>query len=186
MLNLRRFVARHTQWNCGKGRFSFPHHFGGWKTRLKRRTTGCAHAFRMEKPEKVGCGCAGNPTWVCGGVLRAGRAQNPRFEKSKRGKFDCDFFAARVKNAFWNGARRGHISSGARGKGVARGRGARRATRRDSGGIPRHSPRRCRSTRSGLSESPGTGGASGTPHGVQMLSGEYPLMVCRHAGVGHA
>ncbi len=67
--------------------------FWGVKTGPIFRTTGCAHAFRSEKHAKVGRGCAGNPTCVCGGVLRAVRAQNPRFEKSKRGKFERDFFA---------------------------------------------------------------------------------------------
>ncbi len=39
-----------------------------------------------------------------------------------------------------------------------------------------HSTRRYRSTRSDLRESPGTGEASGTPNGVEMLSGEHPLL----------
>jgi hypothetical protein len=89
----RGFLARHSQRNCGKGRFSLPHHFWGVKTGPRFRTRGCAHAFRSGKHEKVGRGCEGNPTRVSGGVLRTVRAQNPRFEKSKRGKFEREKFA---------------------------------------------------------------------------------------------
>ncbi len=49
-----------------------------------------------------------------------------------------------------------------------------------------HSPRRCRSTRSGLWESPGTGEASGTPNGVEMWAESIPCWVHRHAGAGLA
>jgi hypothetical protein len=49
---------------------------------------GKPHNFRVSGPILVRDRTSGS-----GSILRAGRAQNPRFEKSKRGKFERDFVA---------------------------------------------------------------------------------------------
>ncbi len=90
------FVARLSQTHCRKGRKRVSPRFGSRKTGSNCEDIWGEHAFfRVSRRFLVR-----NPTSVSGGVLRAVRAQNPRFEKSKRGKFERDFFARGQKRRF--------------------------------------------------------------------------------------
>jgi hypothetical protein len=85
---------------AGRGGFGFRPILGV----KKRGTETCSRGCHSEKTWKTGEKPMRNATSVSGVFLEGERAQNPRFEKSKRGKFERDFFRARVKTGFW-GAR---------------------------------------------------------------------------------
>ncbi len=85
----RGFAARLSQWDCEKVRERVPPRFGGGNRRaLCEEIRGKPHNCRVSGPILVR-----NLTSGSGSILRALRAQNPRFEKSKRGKFEREFFA---------------------------------------------------------------------------------------------
>ncbi len=99
-----------------EGRFSFPHRFGVVKTDRNAGRRDARTRSARKKPEKLGRGCAGNPTCVSGGVWRASRAQTHVLKTRNVGNSSAKNSRG-GKNAFWNGARRSHTLSARAGNG---------------------------------------------------------------------
>ncbi len=111
-----------------EGRKRVSPRFGSGKWRTSREgNRGKIEIFRVLGPILVR-----NPMSGSGAFLRAERARIPRFEKSKRGKFERDFFARGQKRVLEWRATQSYIAA-ARETGVVRARLASRATRGDHG-----------------------------------------------------
>jgi hypothetical protein len=125
--NLRGFVARQTQCVCNTGRKRFSGRFVGCET------GGGSVALRGQsrQTQETDLFHTRNPRSGCGSFLAGARAQNPRFEKSKCGKFERDFFARGRKRALEWRATQSYIAA-ARGN-ESRVRGTARPRNREGG-----------------------------------------------------
>jgi hypothetical protein len=174
--NRHRFVARLLQWHCEKRRFWIPGCFGGTKTGRGTRHRGGKTRQTWETRAKT----VRNPRSVCAPVFDRGRAQIPRFEKSKRGKFERDFFARGWERGF-RMARDAVIDCGCARKRVSRHWTARRAQRGEVRGVaPSRSRRACGCARETSSDRARTSGraSSGTRCHKEGLRGMSITFAC--------
>ena len=181
--NRHRFVARLLQWHCEKRRFWIPGCFGGTKTGRGTRHRGCTTQKTWETRAKT----VGNPRSVCAPVFDRRRAQIPRFEKPKRGKFERVFFARGWERGF-RMARDAVIVCGCARKRVSRHWTARRAQQGEVWGVaPSRSRRACGCARATSSDRARTAGraSSGTrcheetsrdADHVRMLQASHPTL----------
>jgi hypothetical protein len=117
--NLRGFVARYLQVDCGKRRFSFPLGFLGVETGKKCRTM---WGVGDDLPVLRGFserGWAGTRS-VFPGVFWKRCVRRSHVLKNRNVGNSSAIFSRGGENAFWNGARRSHRSRPRAGAGVAR------------------------------------------------------------------